>query len=404
MQDTNKSLSIAFLTALDAQDKRPWSGVLYYVAQALQRHCGEVSYIGPIHTIEELLGKVINKVSQTLFKQTFPYYISFLVSKKLAKVASQKLAQSSFDVIVAPAGAAITAFLKTEIPIVLVEDTTFALLHDYYPHYSNLSSKSTYEANMIMRKAFDNSSLLIFSSALAARSAIEDYYADEQKVHVIPFGANFDEIPPANFAQTKSKSKQCKLLFVGFNWQKKGGDIAFETLLKLEELGIMAELTVCGCTPPREYSHPRMRVISALDKTNKQQHKMLEQLYMDSDFLLLPSRYDTSPIVFCEANAFGLPVITSLTGGIPEIVRNGENGFVLPYDARGTEYAKVIANYQDEQKYKELVKSSRAAFENRLNWDSWGVKVKKLIDEMLASRFELDSTYNKEANSDTATS
>lgn len=90
------------------------------------------------------------------------------------------------------------------------------------------------------------------------------------------------------------------------------------------------------------------------------------------------------PMVLAEANAFGLPVITTQTGGIPSIVREGENGFMLPLSARGSDYAKVIAEvYQDEQRYIELVISSRVAFEQRLNWDAWGIAFTNSVKAML---------------------
>ena len=108
-----------------------------------------------------------------------------------------------------------------------------------------------------------------------------------------------------------------------------------------------------------------------------------------ADFLLLPTRSDCTPIVFSEANAFGLPVITTDTGGVAGIITDGENGFMLPVSARGAAYAQVIARlYQDDQRYAELVKSSRATFDHRLNWDAWGTTVKKLLDEMLVTASE----------------
>jgi glycosyltransferase involved in cell wall biosynthesis len=89
-------------------------------------------------------------------------------------------------------------------------------------------------------------------------------------------------------------------------------------------------------------------------------------------------------MVFCEASAYGLPSITTDTGGISGAVKDGENGFMLPLSARGQEYAEAIAKvYSDDQLYSELVRSSRAAFENRLNWDAWGISVKSLLDEVI---------------------
>ena len=391
MNDQSKRIKIAFLTSFDPLNRRSWSGTIYHLAQAMQKHCGEVTYIGPMKVREKTLGKIINKCTLFFFKKSFAYNHSFLLAKKYAKVAAQRLAGRSFDVIVTVAGAAEISFLKTGTPIVLIEDATFAVLHNYYPQYTNLLKRSIYETNMTEALAIKKASLLIYSSEWAARSAIEFYDADERKVHVIPYGANF-EIPPAKEGVLqKQKSGRCRLLFMAVNWQRKGGDIAFETLLKLEEMGIEAELIVCGCTPPKEFAHERMTVIPFLDKNDERQREELNKLFVKSDFLLLPTRGDCTPIVFSEANAFGLPIITTNTGGVPEIIHEGENGFMLPMSARGVEYAAVIAEvYRDDARYAELVKSSRAAFDHRLNWDAWGTSVAKILHEMLAQEKSAD--------------
>lgn len=388
MNDEEKRLKIAYLTLRDAQDRRTWSGAYYYMAQALQKHCGEVTYIGPLDASKQMLvGKIINKSSQLLLKKNFVYVHSLLVAKKYAKIASQRLTGQHFDVIVAPAGAQTTAFLETTIPIVLVDDAPYALLYNYYPLYSNLLKRSVYEMDTLESLAIKRASLLLYASAWAAQSAVEDYHADRQKVHVIPFGANFDDIPSKAKVLQKEKSDRCRLLFVGVGWENKGGEIAFETLLKLEEMGIPAELTVCGCTPPSSFSHARMTVTPFLDKNDEIQHKKLEQLYMTSDFLLLPTRNDCTPNVCYEANAFGLPVIAADTGGVSCLITNGENGYVLPYTARGNAYAEVTAKiYRDGQCYANMMQASRAAFDARFNWDTWGITLKKLLSELLVRR------------------
>ncbi len=203
-------------------------------------------------------------------------------------------------------------------------------------------------------------------------------------MRVQPFGANFEDIPPPTVVTQRRRAERCRLLFLGVKWHRKGGDIAYETLLQLEELGISTELTVCGCAPPTKISHPHLRFIPFLNKNDEKQRKELEQLYLASDFFLLPTRSDCTPIVFCEANAFGLPIITTRTGGIPEMVKDGENGFVLPLAARGDAYARVIADiYQDEQRYAALIRSSRAAYDKRLNWDTWAIAMRDAIDEII---------------------
>ena len=355
---------------------------MYYMGQALEKHC-EVYYCDPIISFEKWFGRLIDAVSRRLFKKNIAYDRLLLAAKKHGKIAAQRLGGRSFHAIVAIMNPLDVAFLETDIPIALVLDATFALQHDYHPQYSNLWNWSAHQANKVEEIAYQKAKVLLYSSYWAARSAIEDYAVDQQKVHTIFFGANLDTIPSREMVLAKKKSERCRLLFMAARWESKGGPIAFETLLKLEEMGIEAELIICGMTPPSEFAHERMVVIPFLDKNDERQSKEIEKLYAMSNFLLLPTRVDCTPHVFNEANAFGVPVITTDTGGVPDMVRNGENGYVLPYSARGSEYARIIAEiYQDDQRYTALVESSRDAFESRMNWDTWGSAVKQVLQSI----------------------
>jgi glycosyltransferase involved in cell wall biosynthesis len=388
MQNGNRRLKIAFLNTLILQDKRTsWKITNEYIAQALQKHCGDITYIDPIQLRSLLLGKIINKSTQLLLKRSFMYYHSFLIARSYGKSMTPKLAGSDFDVIFAPSCATEIAYLETDIPIVLIEDANFALLHDYYSQYTHLLKRSFYEVDTLEGLALRRASLALYPSEWAAHATYEHYAVDAQKVHTVPFGANIDHLPSIEVVQKRKKSDRCKLFFIGVDWERKGGAIAFETLLKLEELGISAELTVCGCIPPHGFSHECMTVIPFLSRKDEDQRRQLESLFETSDFLLLPTRSETYGMVFCEASSFGLPSITTNTGGVAGAVTDGENGYMLPLSARGAEYAELIAEiYRDDQRYAELVQSSRAAFENRLNWDAWGISVTKLVHEMLARR------------------
>src|ERR1700724_1352192 len=104
LNDENGRLKIAYLTLGDPKDKQSWSCSLYYMAQALQKHCGDVSYIGPIHYPEPaLLSKIIAKGGASFLKKRYLQENSISLAKYCGKVASERLAGQSFDVIVAPA-------------------------------------------------------------------------------------------------------------------------------------------------------------------------------------------------------------------------------------------------------------------------------------------------------------
>lgn len=391
MDTEKKRLKIAYLTSEPPKDKRSYSGSLYYMGEALEKHCGDVCYFDRILSFEKrYIARLMHESSKRFLKKNVAYDRLLFVAKKQAKIAAQRLAGQSFDVIIAPNGTPEVAFLKTEIPIILALDVTFAIQQNYYPNYSNLLGISARQSNIVEGLAYKNARKLLFSSAWAALSAIEDYGVDQQKVFAFPFGANLDTIPSREEALTKKKSKRCRLLFMGIGWERKGGSIAFETLLQLEGMGIEAELIVCGSTPPKGVVHERMTIIPYLDKNDARQSHEIEKLYATADFLILPTRADCAPNVFKEANAFGVPAITTNTGGVSDIVRDGENGYVLPLEAGGDVYAQLIAAlYRDERRYQQLAQSSRAAFETHLNWDAWGMAVKNVLDEMLGVKNEV---------------
>jgi glycosyltransferase involved in cell wall biosynthesis len=120
--------------------------------------------------------------------------------------------------------------------------------------------------------------------------------------------------------------------------------------------------------------------------------RQLERLYQDSTFFLLPTRAECAGIVFCEANAFGLPVISTDTGGVSEIVHSGSNGYLLPLPARGAEYAtKIIGLIENPDAYRALRRSSRDEFERRLNWDTWGIGMHQIFSEVLHGKADIKS-------------
>jgi glycosyltransferase involved in cell wall biosynthesis len=111
---------------------------------------------------------------------------------------------------------------------------------------------------------------------------------------------------------------------------------------------------------------------------------------------VLPTRAECFSIVLCEASAFGLPAISTDTGGIPELIRSGVNGFVLSLHARGDQYAALIRDiFADSRRYEALRASSRGEFESRLDWDAWGREVRKIfeaVDDMFCSGRSLIGT------------
>ena len=381
----NRNIKIGYISHHNPYDRRTWSGTPYYIIQALEQHCGHVEYLGTLNTPLTFIGRVSNGIFG-LVRRLYDYSHSVLIARSYARQIQNRLSGKSIDVLIAQCASEI-AYLSTEIPIILTTDATFPLMCDYYPYFSNIFEWSKKESVEVERRALKNASRVIYPSEWAAKSAQRDYGLEESKINVINYGANIDRVPDKKTVLNRSHNiDKCRLLFLGVEWERKGGGIAFETLLELDLMGIDAELTVVGCIPPARFKNPRVSVIPFLNKNNLPDRNKLDELLFHSDFLLLPTRAEALGIVYSEASAFGLPILTTNTGGISSVVIDGKNGFLFPLNAGGHEYAMCIANLHiDPKRYNELVVSSRDLFETKLNWDNWGKAVKELIIEVVAN-------------------
>lgn len=117
---------------------------------------------------------------------------------------------------------------------------------------------------------------------------------------------------------------------------------------------------------------------------------MLQDLFSRSHFLVVPTNFDCYGIVFCEAAAYGLPSLASDVGGVAQIIRDGQNGFLFSLQADGAEYADKIIEVLENDTYKAISNAALAHFKKRLNWDIWLSKIDKVMLDLIE---EKNDTY-----------
>jgi glycosyltransferase involved in cell wall biosynthesis len=164
-------------------------------------------------------------------------------------------------------------------------------------------------------------------SRWAAQSAIEDYGADPERVHILPPGVDTQRWHPAPEGM-RPNDGITRILFTGGNFERKGGAMmlrwARETTRKNWEMHLVTIDKVKA--PPGVIVHNNVG-------SNAQE---LIELAQRCDLFVLPTRADCFSIASLEAMAAGLPVIVTDVGGIADIVRDGETGYLIPredYDA-----------------------------------------------------------------------
>ncbi len=374
-----KKIRFVYLSSADPHNKKVWSGTHYNIYKCLLS-IGEVEVLGPYSpNLRLFLAKLLNQFYLLFFKKRFSYRHSSFISKAYANYFEKKLKGKTFDYIVAPAASCELAYLKTKIPIISISDGTFAGCLNYHKALSHLISSSVKDGNLVEQNAIAKSTFTIVSSQWAANSVLKDYDCAPEKLFIIPFGANFEKIPA--FTELSFETPIIwKLLFVGVYWDTKGGEYAYNCFKILLDKGYEVELTILGCHPPSEFLHSKINVISFIDKNNDEGQKQLFKIFKENHLLILPTRFDCTPIVINEASAFAMPCLVAKTGGVEGHLKENVNGFLMDYNDTGKGYAEQIEKLIIlPENYIALRKSSRALYEQKLNWENWKTEFLKII-------------------------
>jgi glycosyltransferase involved in cell wall biosynthesis len=260
------------------------------------------------------------------------------------------------------------------VPSIFWGDTTVAGVLDRYPYYKKLTKKSIRDCHKLEQAALNSSSLAIFSNQWAADVACANYSFDQRKVKVIPYGANLFDAPAADEVAeclSQRRARECELLFVGLDWERKGAQIAIDATSALRARGVSAHLTTVGCVPPFGVNLPAyVTVAGRIDKASEVGQKALAELYKRSHFLILPSRAECAAVSLAEASAHGVPSLSTNVGGNSTLVKNGVNGHLFPLEASGVDYAdymlQLLGNYPT---YSTMCWSSFERYQAKLNWD-----------------------------------
>ena len=330
-----------------------------------------------LENIFPLSAKVSRKSisKKILYRLTGHYYRGDRDPDYLAALAGEvraRMAGKNFDVIFCPGSEVISALEAAE-PITFCADATFANLINYYHDFSRVSAEYRRKGHAQESAALKRANLAVYPSEWAARSAVDFYGASPARVEVIPFGANLgSENQRAQVERwINERPSDCvRLIFVGRDWTRKGGDIVVAAAQCLVAQGIRVELDLVGCAVPSRFANiPWIKAHGLLRPNVPSEHSKLSALFARAHFTFIPSRAEAYGMTFAEANAFGVPVIATATGGIPSIVRQGVNGFLLPLGAEGPAYAETIAKgFRSRSAYIKLAQASFDEFDLRLNW------------------------------------
>ncbi len=380
-------MKIAFVSIADSSRLTSASQHSYFMAKALRDQGLNLELITPLQTHESTLGWMERKLRRLFGGRRILRDREPSTVRHFARQVEQRLDRVSFDILFSH-GTIPIGLLEIEKPIAFWADATFAGMLDFFPSFSRISRRSIHYGNLFEQMAITKSALAVYSSDWARNSCLANYKADPAKVFFVPYGANLEKEPTAAEVEAgirRRAMRPCKLLYIGQDWRRKGGALAVRLAEELNRRGLPAELTLIGSFPDHRTRLPvYVRPLGTISKSDHGEIGLLTERMRETHFLVLPTHADSSPRVLNEANAFGIPCLTTCVGGIASIVQDEVNGHLFPPDAtfpeRAAEY--IAAVMASPSGYQDFARRAYSAYITKNNWNASAKRVKELLEQL----------------------
>ncbi len=209
------------------------------------------------------------------------------------------------------------------------------------------------------------------------KNSIEANYGDNMPITVIPFGAPSPSLfPPSQ----RLPEDPIKIMFVGHIGQRKG--IAY-LIAALKLLEVPWSLTLAGSVPKNA---PRILFDLLSDERcnwlGHLPHATLLEEMSKAHVFVFPSIAEGLAMVMYEAMSAGLPLIATPNSGAPDIIKNGQEGFIVPIRDPFAICEKIHHFYYNEAE-RQTMSANALATAARSGWDDYSSKIGNFISEVL---------------------
>lgn len=205
---------------------------------------------------------------------------------------------------------------------------------------------------------------------------LADYIVEKEglscdKVHAVGGGINIDA-GKIDYSLKESK----RILFVGRDFMRKGGDLVVNAFRLLREKMPDAELYIAG---PQKNPLAKEQV-DGIFFVGAQGAEQLVQLYNQCDVFCMPSRFEAYGLVFAEALAFGLPCIARNAFAMKEMIQDGENGYLVDSDDIYV-LADKMQRALENKKMQSDVKSQKNFYLQKYSWENVAMRISTVINQ-----------------------
>lgn len=298
-------------------------------------------------------------------------------------VAAKLLAEAAFPLNEKGESSLVHSFFwsaqRYNVPWIHENDQSLGQYLSDYIHFDGMAMRSmvSVSSNMLNSK---NCKAVIAWSEWARKGYIRDG-VEQSKIHVIPPAF----VPSCDPRRRSSPAvDSVNVLFIGRDYDRKGGDTALEIFDKLKVNFGNARLVFVGPIKDKRVLQKikQDRRITHYDYVSKE--LLHQHIFPSADIFLLPTKSEAYGMSILEAMSRGIPVVTSRISAIPEIVEDGVSGYLRrPGDVDS--YLKACALLlESRERRMKMGENARSAVSEKFSPQKIGNELYELYTEVLS--------------------
>lgn len=268
-------------------------------------------------------------------------------------------------------------------------------VHDVVPFHEELFSRFP------LGKIYQSAERIIVHAEANKREIESAFAIDPQRVTVIPHGNYAPYVQPEAIEQGKAKERlgipreRRVILFFGQIKKVKGLDHLIRAFAQVSKNYPQTLLLIAGQVWKDDFSRYE-RLIRSLGLEERVYAKIrhiadeeVANYFCAADLVALPYLRIYQSGVLLMACSYGRPVVASAVGGLPEVVKDGETGYLIP-PADEVRLAEAIERIlADKGRAEEMGRTAREMVETTYSWQKIAAETKKVYETLLAQeRFE----------------
>jgi glycosyltransferase involved in cell wall biosynthesis len=255
-------------------------------------------------------------------------------------------------------------------------------------HAKDIYCESLNPAGLLRRKM--NAARFVVTCTDANREHLRQI--SDTTVHCIYHGLNADFTRLLKeHASASAKNGDMRVISVGRLVAKKGFDILVEACAVLKRRGVSFETVIVGEEGERSAEIKRRIAANDLDKmvrlTGPMSQARLFEEYRRATMFCLPCRVldngdrDGIPNALVEAMACGLPVVTTGISGIPEVVKDGINGLLIPTENPEALADALMRISENQSLARSLADEAQSTVSERFDGERFAAQLAELFRE-----------------------